>query len=110
MSDSAAFRKRKLQYFHEKYRTKNLSLGGMLIESQRALEVGKSIQMELFLLGDEHIYITGRVASCNVIAGETRNLTILGQHSSIFKDNIKNWKRLIQLLQNLESDFSVGGL
>jgi len=95
-------------FFHEKYRTKNLSLGGMLIESQHALEVGKSIQMELFLLGDEHISLTGRVASCNVIAGRKQEIYDIGiEFVSISEDNTERLEATIQLLQNLESDSSV---
>ena len=98
-------------FFHEKYRTKKLSLGGMLIESQHALEVGKSIQMELFLLGDEHIYLTGRVASCDVIAGEKPEIYDIGiEFIRISKDNIKRLEETIQLLQKLKADSSVGEL
>jgi c-di-GMP-binding flagellar brake protein YcgR len=95
-------------FFHEKYIIKNLSLGGMLIESEHALEIDKNIQMEIFLLGDEHINLTGRVASCIDIAGEVQKIFDIGiEFVSISEDSIKKLESIIQLLQNMESDFSV---
>jgi c-di-GMP-binding flagellar brake protein YcgR len=92
-------------FFHEKYKIKNISLGGMLIESEHALEVKKSIQMEIFLLGDEHINLTGRVASCNVIAGKEPKIYDIGiEFISISEDNTKKLNAIIQLLQSMESD------
>jgi Tfp pilus assembly protein PilZ len=95
-------------FFHEKYKIKNISLGGMLIESEHALEVEKSIQMELFLSGDEHINLTGRVASCIVITGEKQKIyDIRIEFISISEDNVKKLDTIIQLLQNMESDSPV---
>jgi Tfp pilus assembly protein PilZ len=92
-------------FFHEKYSIKKLSLGGMLIESEYVLEVGKSIQMEIFLLGDEHINLTGRVASCVVIAGEEQKIYDIGiEFVRISDDNIRKLKAIIQLLENMEFD------
>lgn len=95
-------------FFHEKYKIKNISLGGMLIESEYVMEVEKSIQMELFLSGDEHIKLTGRVASCIVIAGEEQKIYDIGiEFVSISEDNMKKLNTIIQVLQNMESDSSV---
>ena len=77
----------------------------MLIESEYVLEVGKSIQMEIFLLGDEHINLTGRVASCVVIAGEEQKIYDIGiEFVRISDDNIRKLKAIIQLLENMEFD------
>jgi Tfp pilus assembly protein PilZ len=89
-------------FFDEKYIIKNLSLGGMLIESKHALEVDKKIQMEIFLMGDEHINLTGRVASSIGIAGEEPELYDIGiEFVDMSKDNIKKLNTIIQLLQNI---------
>lgn len=95
-------------FFHEKYKIKNISLGGMLIESEHALEVEKRVQMELFLTGDEHINLKGRVAYCTVVAGAEQKIHDIGiEFISISEDNIKKLKAIIQLLQNMDSDSPV---
>jgi Tfp pilus assembly protein PilZ len=92
-------------FFHEKYLIKKLSLGGMLIKSEHLLEVGKSIQMEIFLLGDEHINLTGRVASCVAIAGEEQKIYDIGiEFVRISDNNVRILKTIIKRLENMESD------
>ena len=48
----------------ETYRVTKLSLGGMLIDSSRALEPDTRLRMELALPGNVRIEFVGRVASC----------------------------------------------
>ena len=80
----------------------------MLIESEHALDIGKNIHMEIFLLGDEHINLTGRVAFCNAITGEAQQIYDIGiEFVSISEDNVKKLKAVIQLLQNMGSDSSI---
>jgi c-di-GMP-binding flagellar brake protein YcgR len=46
------------------YRVKNLSLGGVLIESVHALEIEKRLPMELTLAEGKSVTFLGRVAFC----------------------------------------------
>lgn len=50
--------------YQEAYKVKNLSLGGMLIESSHPLEVESRLSMDLILPEDKSIIFKGRVASC----------------------------------------------
>jgi len=50
--------------FHESYKVKKLSLGGMLIESEHALETESSLPMEMTLTEDKSIAFSGKVTSC----------------------------------------------
>ncbi|SPQ01656.1 hypothetical protein NBG4_640010 [Candidatus Sulfobium mesophilum] len=48
----------------EDYGIKKLSLGGMLIESENPLKIKERVPMEILLPGNEHIQLSGRIASC----------------------------------------------
>jgi hypothetical protein len=51
--------------FYESYKVKNLSLGGMLIESENILVPGNTLPLEIFLAEDKSIKVTGKVISCS---------------------------------------------
>jgi len=59
------------------YRVKNLSLGGVLIESVHALELERRLPMELELGGGRTFTFLGRVAYCLEVSDET------GEHYDI---------------------------
>jgi Tfp pilus assembly protein PilZ len=48
----------------EDFSVKKISLGGMLIETEHALELEQQLPMEVSLQGDSEISFTGRIASC----------------------------------------------
>ena len=50
--------------FREGHQVENLSLGGMLIESEYSLEMGNKLPMEITLSENETIKVSGRVVSC----------------------------------------------
>ena len=54
--------------FNESYRVKQISLSGMLIESEHAQEIEDRLQMQIFLSEDKPINLLGRVASCLLIS------------------------------------------
>lgn len=56
--------KKALLNFHDNYEVKKISLSGMLMESQNALESESRLPMEISLTEDKSIKFTGRVASC----------------------------------------------
>lgn len=64
--------------FFESCKIKELSLGGMLIESEHSPEKDNKLQMEVFLPEDEPIIVTGRIASCHQIKDEDPKLYDLG--------------------------------
>jgi Tfp pilus assembly protein PilZ len=48
----------------EGHQVKNLSLGGMLIDSEHSFETGSKLPMEITLSENETIKVSGRVVSC----------------------------------------------
>ncbi|MBI5846848.1 MAG: PilZ domain-containing protein [Nitrospirae bacterium] len=61
----------------EDFSVKKISLGGMLIESENALELDQQWPMEITLPGDSEISFAGRVASCIPIeTAETKRFAI----------------------------------
>lgn len=50
--------------FHEGFRIKNLSLGGMLTESNDPLDVGETLLLKIFRSRTNTINILGKVTSC----------------------------------------------
>jgi hypothetical protein len=50
--------------FHEDYKIKKLSLGGMQIESTYELEIERKLPMKIIFRGNKVIQFLGRVASC----------------------------------------------
>jgi len=57
-------------HFQENYKVKTLNLGGMLIESDHALEIDSKLPMEMTLPDDISIPFMGRVAYCRLIEQE----------------------------------------
>ena len=57
-------------HFQENYKVKNLNLGGMLIESDHALEIDSKLPMEMALPDDGSIMFLGRVAYCRLMEQE----------------------------------------
>ncbi|MFZ5905888.1 MAG: PilZ domain-containing protein [Nitrospirota bacterium] len=53
-----------LLIFHEGFRIKNLSLGGMLTESEEPLDVGETLSLKIFRSRYKTIHVTGKVTSC----------------------------------------------
>lgn len=53
--------------FHENYKIKKLSLGGMQIESKYELGIEKKLPMKIIIRGDKTIQFLGRVASCFLV-------------------------------------------
>ena len=54
--------------FNESCKVKQISLGGMLIESEYAQEIEDRLQIQIFLSQDKPINLLGRVASCLLIS------------------------------------------
>ena len=50
--------------FHENYKVKKISLGGMLIESRQELDIDATFPMEITFADDKSIKFVGRIASC----------------------------------------------
>ncbi len=57
-------------HFPSHYSVDKISSGGMLIESNEALEVESRFPMELTIPDEEPISFTGRVASCVLVTGK----------------------------------------
>ncbi|MGB9715132.1 MAG: PilZ domain-containing protein [Thermodesulfovibrionales bacterium] len=64
--------------FFESCKIKELSLGGMLIESEHSPNIENRLQMEVFLPEDEPVTLTGRIASCHIVREEEPKLYDLG--------------------------------
>ncbi len=59
------------------YRVKNLSLGGMLVESEHSMEIGSRLPMEMILSEGRTIKFYGRVAFCRHLQnGETEHYNV----------------------------------
>jgi hypothetical protein len=51
----------------ETYKVKNICLGGMMIESEHALELESVVPVEMYFVEDNSLKITGKVVSCSMI-------------------------------------------
>jgi c-di-GMP-binding flagellar brake protein YcgR len=51
----------------EKYKVKDISLGGMRIKSEHALELENIVPLEIYFVEDKSLKVTGRVVSCIMI-------------------------------------------
>jgi hypothetical protein len=60
---------RSLLKFHESYRVKNISIGGMLIESEFPQEIEAVLPLEIFFTEDQSMKVSGRVVSCSRVQG-----------------------------------------
>jgi c-di-GMP-binding flagellar brake protein YcgR len=59
--------------FHEGFRIKNLSLGGMLIESEDPLHTGDTVTMKIIRSETTSIHVIGKVASCIMVKENDRD-------------------------------------
>lgn len=57
--------------FQEGHRVQNLSLGGMLMESEHSVEMGSKLPLEITLNENETIRVSGRVVSCILMRDDT---------------------------------------
>lgn len=64
--------------FPENYKVKILSLGGMLVESERPVEIESRLSMEVFFPENTSITFLGRVASCRLVQDEKVELFHIG--------------------------------
>jgi len=51
----------------ENYKVKNISLGGVRIESEHALELESIVPLEIYFVEDKSLKVAGRVVSCIMI-------------------------------------------
>src|SRR4030042_794780 len=56
--------------FPENYKVRILSIGGMLVESERPIEIESRLSMEVFFPENTSITFLGRVASCRLVQDE----------------------------------------
>ena len=61
---------RSLLKFHESYWVKNISIGGMLIESEFPQEIETVLSLEIFFTEDQSMNASGRVVSCSRVQGK----------------------------------------
>jgi hypothetical protein len=54
----------------ENYQVKNICLGGMMIESEHALEIESLVPLEIYFIEDNSLKVTGRVVSCITITDQ----------------------------------------
>lgn len=64
--------------FPENYKIRILSIGGMLVESERPIEIESRLSMEVFFPEDTSITFLGRVASCRLVQDEKVELFHIG--------------------------------
>ena len=61
---------RSLLKFHESYLVKNISHGGMLIESEFPQEIETVLPLEIFFTEEQSMKVSGRVVSCVRVQGK----------------------------------------
>lgn len=54
----------------ENYKVINVSLGGMMIESEHTLELESAVPLEIYFVEDKSLKVTGRVVSCIMITDQ----------------------------------------
>jgi len=64
--------------FPENYKIRILSIGGMLVESERPIEIESRLSMEVFFPENTSITFLGRVASCRLVQDEKVELFHIG--------------------------------
>jgi hypothetical protein len=90
--------------YQEAYKVKNLSLGGMLIESSHSLDVESRLPMELLFPEDKSIAFQGRVASCIRKKGEDPVHYDIGiDFANITKKDKEILQEIISLLDTANS-------
>lgn len=93
--------------YPESYRVKKLSLGGMLVESVRELEVEGRFPMEVSLPNDTRVTFQGRVASC-LAAGDVRHrgFDIGIEFAEMSKRDRERLRKFISMLHSEDNDSS----
>jgi c-di-GMP-binding flagellar brake protein YcgR len=64
--------------FHEGFRIKNLSFGGMLTESADPLDIGATVSMKILRSETKSITVLGKVASCSMIKRDNHEYYDIG--------------------------------
>lgn len=83
----------------EDFLVKKISLGGMLIETEAALEIDQQLPMVLSLPGDREISFTGRIASCIPIETEDQKEFAIGiEFLDLRENDIENLNEFIKML------------
>jgi hypothetical protein len=86
--------------FHENYKVKKLSLGGMQIESNYELKIEHKFPMKIILYRDKTIQFLGRVASCFLVRTKGQEYYDIGIE---FLDMSEHGRRILhEFIRSLE--------
>jgi c-di-GMP-binding flagellar brake protein YcgR len=89
--------------FYESYKVKNLSLGGMLIESENILVPGNTLPLEIVLAEDKSIKVSGKVISCSRTKDNKIERYDIGMEFLDMTEKDKNiLNEFLRLLDNLK--------
>ena len=84
------------------YRIKNISLSGMLIESEDSIENGLKIPMEIIRTSKKTIRFTGRIVMCNSVGeGEQRPYEIGIEFLDMTEKDRELLKEIVCLAENM---------
>ncbi|MEW6569859.1 MAG: PilZ domain-containing protein [Nitrospirota bacterium] len=93
-------------HFYESYKIKELSLSGMLIECDQALEIDNKIRMEIFLLENKHINLLGRVASYRLMTDRDPAMHEIGiEFIDMSEEDREKLNAFTHLLQFMGQEF-----
>jgi hypothetical protein len=92
---------RALLHFPEGYKVKQISVGGMLIETESAAARESRFPMEIFLTKKQTIMFYGRVASCLRIPGKTPERYNIGIEFQDMKQQDR--ENLAEFIQTLDT-------
>jgi len=89
--------------FHESYKVKKIGLGGMLVESDHALETEHKFPMEIAFTEDKAIKFLGRVASCYEVKNrDTHRYHVGVEYLDISERNKVVLHEFVRLLDNMD--------
>jgi hypothetical protein len=89
--------------YHEDCKVKELSLSGMLIESENAIEVEKKTPMEVRLTKNKSVTLQGRIVLCKLVKDKYPDLYNVGiEIVEISEDDKEILKSFIQLLETID--------
>jgi Tfp pilus assembly protein PilZ len=88
------------------FKVKSISLGGMLIQTEQALEINSKIPMELSLHADNTVTFIGRVASCAMTehTGQT-NYGIGVEFTDLADEDTTLLKSFVDYLAGVEEEY-----
>jgi len=96
-----------IMHFQENYKVRKISLGGMLIESEHALDIESKLPMEMNLPEDKSIHFSGRVVSCLLIENEVLVHYDIGiDFLDMSEQDRVTLKAFLSLLNNKDRDSS----